>query len=264
MAFKKRILEAYLSEPNFSYKIFDEKVNVYDKFKKTDIEVTFAVRRKHDTINLASVSVELNDMFKDIVEKRIQKYNGGDKISFMLFNDTTEVPIYVPIRKIEDFKISQIMHHIQQAAQSKKGFLLEGEHKLVISIVKKITGSGKAPVKLENISKCKKSVVVINNSDNLCGLRAFCVAKYHLDNINNLRQGWERIRKDRHDMQTNLALELSRYLNIEIVTIDDWKKIQNHYNEYQINVIDARSRSLIFRGNDNKKRLYIEYLDNHY
>src|SRR5258708_11198094 len=114
MAFKKRILEAYLSEPNFSYKILDEKVKVYDRFKKTEIHVSFAVKRKTDTINLASVTIELNDMFKNIVEKRIRNFNGGDKISFMLFNDTTEMPIYVPIKKIEDFKISQITQHIQQ------------------------------------------------------------------------------------------------------------------------------------------------------
>ena len=81
----------------------------------------------------------------------------------------------------------------------------------------------------------KRSIVRIQNDDDLCMARALVVAKAKLDNDPQDRQ----IRDHRWPMQTRLAQELHQNAGVPLgpCGIEEAKKFQAYLADYQINIV---------------------------
>ena len=168
-------------------------------------------------------------------------------------------------------KSSKIFDILEKYSQSNKTLFNVGQIDMFVCLTENIRGGGKnsAPRTINKISKLKHSVVTINNDDDSCAFRALFVALYHQNNNNGLvLNNWMQVRYDRCSVQTNGAKEIAKKCGFKLNTAvghEDWGKIQTFFPDLQINVVDAvMKHNFIYRGPFRDKRVYIEYINNHY
>ena len=254
--------------PLLEFKIIREELKEYPKFRKSEYKTIFVIKHNIGVFtNLVSIRNELERNFESIINKALRKSKPGDRIGLTIDNEFLDHPIYVAYQSANSFDVSKLYQAIEKVAQSHRSFLTNGLLTIEVSIIENLSGSGVkgAPKLLSDISKRKHSTVNIKNDDNSCGYRA----KYHMDNKSNLIQTeWEVIRDHRCQKQKVGAQEIANGAGLDLtipVNSDVWQIIQNSLLDYQIKVIDATYKSnLIFCGPDKEKKLYIEYLNNHY
>ena len=271
---KNRIIEEMSKEKSLEFKILKEfKPRYNKKFKRTEKSLNFKiVHNLNQYVNLLLIEKEINSEFKKLIDKAIKDVDTNYYMSIEISSVRLEIPIYISPRKIKDFKVETIFQRIFKFNQSFKDLFKNDELNLNIILAENIKGAGrikKATRLLSEVSKKKTSVITIKNNDNSCAFRALYVSKYYLDNKNNLSKSqWQKVRADKQNVQTrgaNRVREECKMDKIESVGYEEWKEIQKFFPDYQICIIDATyKKNFIFRGENKDKRLYIEYLDEHY
>ena len=278
---KKRLLERWESDnnqQNFEFEVLHRgPVKRNEKFKRTEQSVTFKIKHNLTTIiNLFDIKEELTQKFNELIDEMKRGADPEHYIVVELSTPVLETPIFIGHQKIKHFNEEKdiVFDRINKHLQSAKHIFADGIIELRVVIIEDIRGGGpikssKAPITKEDISSNKRSVVTINNQDNLCAFRALYVSKYFHDNKHNLNmKDWQNVRKDIKKVQTIGAKEIAKRCGLEhcqSVGMAEWKAIQNHLPEYQIKVIDgSMKKNFIFQGPIKDKKLYIEYLNQHF
>ena len=143
----------------------------------------------------------LNDVTRDMDEK--------DQIRFVLRSEQLDTPISVPFLPVERLTTERIFSQIERVIQSNQDFRLNDTVTVDIIHVVAPQGSGKSRVKrtivnIREYLKKKKSIISINNDDNLCLARALVVAVAKIENDPK----YDQIRKSNRDVQLERALQL--------------------------------------------------------
>ena len=124
-------------------------------------------------------------------------------------------------------------------------------------------GTKRSEINLEKHLINKRSIIRIQNKDELCLARALVVAKAKIDNDSQYKS----IVDHRRSMQTRLAQELHRDANIPLgpCGLDEVKQFQIYLSDYQINIVSKEHQnSILYSGPDQEKRIYLYLHDNHY
>ena len=259
--------------------LYKSKPKRSEKFKMTEKSITFQIKNNlYSVVNLFQIKEELIDKFNELINELKQNEDPNNFINIEINTPKLNNSIFIGQQKIKDFDKDRdiIFNRINKYIQSAKEFFIDGIIDLRVIIVENIRGVGakknqlrKAPKTKEEISTNKRSVVMIKNDDNLCAFRAFFVSMYHYENKNGMNEKeWKSIRQDRRKLQTKGGLDIARKCaleNCEAVGNEEWNIIQQNFPQYQIRVIDGSMKdNIIFSGPENRNKIFIEYLNNHF
>ncbi|XP_078699560.1 uncharacterized protein LOC144926542 [Branchiostoma floridae x Branchiostoma belcheri] len=144
-----------------------------------------------------------------------------------------------------------LLSHIERILQSHEHFVLDESFLIqIITINLPSKGAGRNPFfnSAKEFGLKKRSIITIQNNDNLCCGRALVVAKAKVDG----HRDWLNIRKGRK-IQERLALEL--YHNAEVPLgscgLEEIRKFQDYLADYQITVVSRNQfNQIIFQGPD--------------
>ncbi|VDO09969.1 unnamed protein product, partial [Brugia timori] len=214
--------------------------------------------------------------FTQVLEYGKRKAKAQDKVGVTLQNDNNaRKPIYISFRRADQIDVELLFQQIEAVIQSDETFLALGPHHLKLTIVEAIDGKGRIRNKIADatdVSRLKKSIVKINNSDNLCLPRALVTGIALLqkaesaekkNNYNNLRDGRPAQKREAEKLCRDSGVDISRLGG----GIEALKVFQAFLKDYKITVYqDTSAKNIIFEEKENISQKYIDlfYHNNHY
>ena len=230
-----------------------------------------ATRYRVQFINvLADVEItslhELHEIFQQILDETIGGVPPQDQVCFLLHSNQLDKPNHFPFMTADRLTMKHILAKFEQVIQSNQEFRLNDTVEInVIHVSMPIGGKGskRSEVTLEKHLEKKRSIVRIQNDDDLCMVQALVVAKAKLDNDTRDRH----IRMSNRPLQTRLAQELHQNAGIPLgpCGIEQAKLFQAYLTEYQINIVSKEyNNNIIYAGPEKDKRIYLYINDNHY
>ena len=194
----------------------------------------------------------------------------NDKIRFILRSEQLDTPISLPFMTVDELTTEQVFSQIERVIQSNQEFRLNDTVIIDINHVKTPEGSGRSKRTIFNIRdhlKEKKSIISINNTDDLCLARALAVAIARIEND----PAYQYIRDSRKPLQREKAFDLHEAANVPLgpCGIDEVKLFQNYLVNYQIIVVSgAHNNSIIYPpqppDTDEKPIISLYYHNNHF
>ena len=210
-------------------------------------------------------------IFRHLLEDVTDGMAPNDKIRFILRSEQLETPISLPFMTVE-LTTERVFSQIERVIQSNQEFRLNDTVIIDINHVKTPEGSGKAKHKRTSFNirdhlKEKRSVIRINNKDDLCLARALAVAIARIEND----PMYKYISDSRRPLQREKAFDLHEAANVPLgpCGIDEVKLFQNYLVNYQIIVVSAiHNNSIIYPpqppGTDEKPIISLYYHNNHF
>lgn len=219
----------------------------------------------------------IEDIFSQILGDILQNVNPDDMVRLVLQNPNLDLPIHIPFVKKTHLTVERILAQISKVAQSNKSFLLEGE--LTASVFQVVMDGGGVYLKqgvcydfMEFLHR-KKSVITIQNSDDICMSRALVVGRAHVDKDPRLKQiiahsVSSKGGTHRFSLQKKLALELHRKAGVPMrrCSIADASKFQAVLSGYQIVIYSADQLfSIVYSGYpESEKKIVLLLTKGHY
>jgi hypothetical protein len=118
------------------------------------------------------------------------------------------------------------------------------------------TGAKCSEINLEKHLINKRSIIRIQNTDEICLARALVVAIANIENDNR----YISIKDSRGPIQKRLAYYLHQKAGVEIGScgLDEVKQFQTYLADYQINIVSKEHQnSIIYSGPDKEKHIYL-------
>ena len=209
-------------------------------------------------------------IFHHLLEEVKEGMAPNDKIRFILRSEQLETPISLPFMTVEQLTTEQVYSQFERVIQSNQEFRLNDTVIIDINHVVAPEGSGRSKRTIFNIRdhlKQKKSIVCINNTDDLCLARALAVAIARIEKDPKYKQ----ISDSRRPVQRERALDLHQAANVPLgpCGIDQVKLFQNYLVNYQIIIVSGmHNNSIIYPpqppGTDEKPIISLYYHDNHF
>ena len=204
----------------------------------------------------------LNDVTWDMNKK--------DQIRFVLRSDQLDTPISLPFLPVEQLTTERVFSQIERVIQSNQDFRLNDTVTIDMIHVVAPQGSGRSKCTIANIHeylKKKKSIININNDDNLCLARALAVAVARIEKDPK----YDQIRSSKGHIQLQRALDLHQAANVPLgpCGMDKVELFQRYFTKYQIIVISAdHDDNIIYPpkppGTDEKPSLNLYYHNKHF
>ena len=175
-------------------------------------------------------------------------------------------PIAFPFVAPQDLTTERILSEFQRVIQSNREFRLNDTvdvNVIHVSLPSGGKGGKRTSLNLEKHLEKKRSVIRIQNNDELCMARALVVAKAKLDT----NPQYKSIVDHRRPMQTRLAQELHTNAGVPSgpCGIEEAKKFQMYLAEYQINIVSKEyDNKIIYAGPDKDQKIYLYLHNNHY
>ena len=170
-------------------------------------------------------------IFRHLLEDVTEGMAPNDKIRFILRSEQLETPISLPFMTVEELTTEKVFSQIERVIQSNQEFRLNDTVIIDINHVKTPEGSGKAKHKRTSFNirdhlKEKKSIIRINNKDDLCLARALAVAIARIEND----PMYNYISDSRRPLQREKAFDLHEAANVPLgpCGIDEVKLFQNY------------------------------------
>ncbi|KAJ8019392.1 hypothetical protein HOLleu_42055 [Holothuria leucospilota] len=152
--------------------------------------------------------------------------------------------------------------HIEKVIQYNADFKFNGDATFNVLHVDMVNGKGPTHTNLRHwLIKKKKSVITINNTDDLCLARALVTAKARLDNSNDRTINWKNIRQGFGE-QTKLAKDLHVCAGVPEgpCGLDEVNRFQEFLQDYQILVLtQVLQDPFMFRGPEKDQKLCLLY-----
>ena len=209
-------------------------------------------------------------IFHHLLEDVTEGMAPNDKIRFILRSEQLDTPISLPFMTVEQLTTERVYSQIERVIQSNQEFRLNDTVIIDINHVVAPEGSGRSKRTIFNIRdhlKQKKSIVCINNTDDLCLARALAVAIARIEKDPKYKQ----ISDSRRPVQRQKALDLHQAANVPLgpCGIDEVKLFQNYLVNYQIIIVSgAHNNCIIYPpqppGTDEKPTISLYYHNNHF
>ena len=209
-------------------------------------------------------------IFHHLLEEIKEGMAPNDKVRFILRSEQLDTPISLPFMTVEQLTTERVYSQIERVIQSNQEFRLNDTVIVDINHVVAPEGSGRLKRTDFNIRdhlKQKKSIICINNTDDLCLARALAVAIARIEKDPK----YNHIRRSDRPLQRQRALDLHQAANVPLgpCGIDEVKLFQNYLINYQIIVVSgAHNNSIIYPpqppGTDEKPAISLYYHNNHF
>lgn len=176
-------------------------------FNRREVRSEFRVRHdlgSVDQLRLRQILETIDEMYGEVLDSALSSHADEDMYSGYIFSVNLHEPIFIPPRRIRNRDNSDFGNALFKISQSNTSFLLSGELTLQINIVKHLVGAGnkknkQSPVTYQEYDlKRERSLVKVQNRDNLCAVRAIVIAKFACGgNLTQRRYEWHAIKEDR-------------------------------------------------------------------
>ena len=217
-------------------------------------------------VEITSLHEQLHEIFQQILDETIGGVPPQDQVRFLLHSPQLDKPIHFPFMAADRLTSERILAEFERVIQSNQEFRLNDTVEInVIHVSMPVGGKGnkRSEVNLEKHLKKKRSIIRIQNEDELCMARALVVAKAKLDNDPHYKY----VSDHRKPMQARLAQELHQNAGVPFgpCGIEQAKLFQAYLVEYQINIGSKEyNDNIIYNGPEKDKKIYLHMHDNHY
>ena len=195
--------------------------------------------------------------------------NEKDQTRFVLRSTQLDTPISLPFMPVLQLTPEHIFSQLERVIQSNQDFRLNDTVVVDIIHVEAPQGSGRKKRTILNIGEFlhkKRTVITIQNNDNLCLARALVVgiAKIEKD------PRYKSLINSRKTVQERKARELHEAANVPLgpCGIPEVEMFQNHLTNYEINIVSAEhDNSIIYPPKpttSDAKPIYLYLHGNHY
>ena len=136
-------------------------------------------------VEITSLHEQLHEIFQQILDETIGGVPPQDQVRFVLHSNQLDKPIHFPFTAAERLAIERILAEFERVIQSNQEFRLNDTVEINVIHMSMLIGSRgnkRSEVNLEKHLEKKKSLVRIQNNDEICMARALMVAKAKLDN----------------------------------------------------------------------------------
>ena len=161
-----------------------------------------------------------------------------DQVRFVLHSPQLEYPISLPFMPRQRLTTERVLAEFEHVIQSNHEFRLHGAVNVdLIHVEMAYGGKGtkQSQINLEKHLMDKRSIVRVQNKDELCLARALIIAKAKID----CDSRYKMIANHRKPLQARLAQELHQKADVPLgpCGMDEVKRFQTYLTEYQINIV---------------------------
>ena len=224
-----------------------------------------------DDVDLLESRKRTYGIFDHLIKDVTKGMNPNDQVRFVLSSKQLQSPISIPFCFLEELTTEKVLSHVEKVIQSNEEFRLNTTVNIDLIRVEMPQGSGRLKRTTLNIRdhlKKKKSVIPINNKDDLCLARALVVS------IARIEKDPRYDRITRHDscVQRERAFDLHEAANVPLgpCGLREVRLFQQYLVNYQIIVVSGdQNNSIIYPreapANPNpEKSIYLYYQANHF
>ena len=247
---KRKSDEQDVEQGEYYYDIESVKKHHSKKFRMSATDHRVRFNNVLADLDLLESHERTQAIFHHLLEDVTWGMNPNDQVRFILRSEQLDTPISIPFLPVERLTTERVFSQIERVIQSNQEFRLNDT--VTIDIIHVVTpqGSGKSRVKRTTLKirehlKEKKSIICINNTDNLCLARALAVSIARIENDPMHNQ----IRQPNRHIQLERALDLHEAANVPLgpCGINEVKLFQNYLTNYQIIVVSGdHNNSIIY------------------
>ena len=210
-------------------------------------------------------------IFDHLIKDVTKGMNPHDQVRFVLSSKQLQSPISIPFCSLEELTTEKVLSHVEKVVQSNEEFRLNTTVNIDLIRVEMPQGSGRSKRTTLNIRdhlKKKRSVVTINNKDDLCLARALVVSIARIENDPR----YKRITTPDSCVQRERAFDLHEAANVPLgpCGLKEVRLFQQYLVNYQIIVVSGDQNNTIIYpreppANPNpEKSIYLYYQANHF
>ena len=256
-----------LPEENF-YVIERVKEVKSSKFKTTGTDYVVRFNNTVSDLDLVESYERTQEIFEHLLRDVTAGMDGKDQVRFVLRSTQLDTPISLPFMPLHQLTPERVFSQIERVIQSNQDFRLNDTVTVDIIHVKAPQGSGRKRTILdigEYLHK-KRSIITIQNNDDLCLARALVVAIAKIEKDPKYKSMVD----SRNTIQERKARELHQAASVPLgpCGIPEVKMFQSHLTNYEINIVSAEyNNSIIYpaRPSTSKaKPIYLYLHGGHY
>ena len=243
------------------------------KFKTTAQNYSVRFNNGLDDVDLLESQKRTYSIFQHLLEDVTAGMNLNDQVRFILSSEQLQTPITIPFCSLEELTTEKVLSHVEKVVQSNEEFRLNNTVNIDLIHVEMPQGSGKSKVKRNIVNvreylKKKKSVIPINNKDDLCLARALAVSIARIESDPRYSQ----ISNSSRAIQRERAFDLHEAANVRLgpCGLDEVELFQQYLVNYQIIVVSGdHNNSIIYPRQppaipNPEKSIYLYYQANHF
>ena len=236
------------------------------KFRTTGMNYRVRFTNAFADLEISSLHDRLHEVFQQILDEAIGGVPSQDQVRVILHSTQLEYPITFPFMAPHRLTTERFLAEFQRVIQSNQEFRLNDTvdvNVIHVSMPSGGKGNKRSEINLEKHLQKKRSIVRIQNDDDLCMARAFVVAKAKLDNDPQ----YNSVVDHRWPMQTRLTQELHQNAGVPPgpCGIEEAKQFQAYLTDYQISILSKEySNKIIYAGPEKDKKIYLYMHNNHY
>ena len=270
---KKRKAENQDVEQEEYYRIQPVKDYHSKKFNMSAKNYRVQFNNTLDNVDLLQSQNRTYDIFDRLLRDVTEGMHSTDQVRFVLQSNQLQFPISLPFCSLEELTTEKVFSQVEKVVQSNEEFRLNDTVNIDILRVQMPQGSGKSKVRrqtwnIREYLKKKKSVICINNMDDLCLARALVVGIARIENDPRYKQ----IRDSSRPLQRERAFDLHEAANVPLgpCGLKEVDLFQQHLTNYQIIVVSGDQNNAIIYpsrppANPNpEKSIYLYYQANHF
>ena len=189
-----------------------------DKFNMTAKNYSVHFNNVLDNVDLLKSQNRTYGIFDHLIKDVTEGMNSTDQVRFVLSSNQLQTPISIPFCPLEELTTEKVLSQVEKVVQSNEDFRLNDTVNIDIIRVQMPQGSGRSNVRrqtwnIRDYLKKKKSVITINNMDNLCLARALVVSIATIENDPRYNQI---INPRRYTIQRKRAFDLHQAANVPL------------------------------------------------
>ena len=224
-----------------------------------------------DDVDLLESGKRTYGIFHHLLEDVTAGMNPYDQVRFVLSSNQLQSPIAIPFCSLEELTVEKVLSHVEKVIQSNEEFRLNTTVNIDLIRVEMPRGSGRLKRTTLNIRdhlRKKKSVIAINNKDDLCLARALAVSIARIEKDPRYNQ----IIDSSRAVQRERAFDLHEAANVALgpCGLKEVDLFQQYLVNYQIIVVSGdQDNTIIYPreppANPNpEKSIYLYYQANHF
>ena len=243
------------------------------KFNMTAKNYRVQFNNALDNVDLLKSQNRTYDIFDRLLRDVTEGMHSTDQVRFVLQSNQLQSPISLPFCSLEELTTEKVLSQVEKVVQSNEEFRLNDTVNIDILRVQMPRGTGKSKVKRQtwNIREYlgkKKSVITINNKDDLCLARALAVSIARIEKDPQ----YKHITNSSRPLQRERAFDLHQTANVPLgpCGLKEVDLFQQHLANYQIIVVSGDQNNAIIYpreppANPNpEKSIYLYYQANHF
>ena len=266
---KRKSDEPLLLEKDF-YEIESVKKHHSKKFGMTATDHIIRFNTVLSELDLIESYERTQAIFQHILNDVTRDMNEKDQVRFVLRSEQLDLPISIPFIPLAQLTTERVFSQIERVIQSNQDFRLNDTVTVDIIRVEEPQGgtsngkSKRTTLNIREYLKKKRSIITINNNDDLCLGRALAVAVARIENDPKYHQ----IRKSDREIQLQRALQLHRAANVPLglCGLDEVKLFQKYFTDYEITVVSGdHDDSIIYPPEPGDKQpIYLYFQNKHF